>query len=454
MDENDKALTAQVDALAAELDKRTAVAERIRPYDEGGSPIPEAVVRGNVTTAYRILMGMADAPWGSLVVDSVLDRLEVSGIRTGDQALDEQLWEIWQANRLDSESKLAHRSALLDGRAHALVWAGGDQPMVSLDDTTQMIVSYIEGSRHLRTAALRRWVDGSDTTYATLYRADGIYKFVAEKERHGSSTRWKRREVADELWPLANPLGIVPVVELAVNRKLKPGEFPYARGEFEHATGLLDRINLLTFVGLIVALWMGFPLRGVLGAQVLRDDDGNALPPFDAAADKVWQLEDPDAKIAEFQAADRKNLSIFAELDQLAVITKTPRHYFPLEQGMSNISADAIRASEGGLHAKVTSHKSTLGESWEEVLRIAGKIGEVDVPQGAELVWKDHESRSMAERADAASKLKDILPAGAIMEKVLNATPSEIARWESQGVIGQLLAAAAQPAPAPEPAAV
>lgn len=446
---DDKSLTAQVTSLASELDKRTAAVERIRPYDEGGRAIPEAVVRANMTTAYRILMGMSDTPWGSLIVDSVLDRLEVSGIRTGDQALDDQLWKTWQSNRLDSESKLAHRSALLDGRAHALVWAAGDQPMVSLDDATQMIVSYVEGSRHLRTAALRRWVDDADQTYATLYLPDGIYKFTAEKDKG-----WKRREVKDESWPLQNPLGIVPVVELAVNRKLKPGAFPYARGEFEHVAGLLDRINLLTFVGLIVALWMGFPLRGILGAEVKRDDDGNPLPPFDAGADKVFQIEDVDAKLAEFQAADRKNLSIFAELDQLAVITKTPRHYFPLEQGMSNISADAIRASEGGLHAKVTSHKSTLGESWEDVLRISGKIRDVDVPQTAELVWKDHESRSMAERADAASKLKDIIPAAAIMEKVLNATPSEIARWESQGAIGQLLAAAAQPAPAPEPAAV
>lgn len=447
---DDKTLIGQVSGLARELDKRTASANLIRPYDDGGQAIPEAVVNANLTTAYRLLMGMSDTPWGSLIVDSVLDRLEVSGIRTGNDMLDEALWGVWQANRMDSESKLAHRSALLDGRAHALVWAAGDQPMVSLDDATQMVVSYVEGSRHMRTAALRRWVDENDTTYATLYRPEGIYKFEGAKN-HGAPA-WKRRDVADETWPLPNPLGVVPVVELAVNRKLYPGPFPYARGEFAHATGLLDRINLLTFVGLIVALWMGFPLRGLLGAQILRDDDNNPIAPFDAAADTVFQIEDPDAKLAEFKAADRGNLAVWPELDQLATITKTPRHYFPMQQGMSNIAADTIRANEGGLHAKVTSHKSTLGESWEDVLRISGQILEVQVPETAELVWKDHESRSMAERADAASKLKDLMPVAAIMEKVLNMTPGEIARWEAQGAIGQLLAAAAQPAPAPEPA--
>lgn len=447
---DEKQLIGQVSTLASELDRRTSAANLIRPYDDGGQAIPEAVVNANLTTAYRLLMGMSDTPWGSLIVDSVLDRLEVSGVRTGNDLLDDALWEVWQANRMDSESKLAHRSALLDGRAHALVWASEGQPMVSLDDATQMVVSYVEGSRHMRTAALRRWVDDDDTTYATLYRPDGIYKFEGSKG-YGSPA-WKRRDVPGEVWPLPNPLRVVPVVELAVNRKLYPGPFPFARGEYAHVTGLLDRINLLTFVGLIVALWMGFPLRGLLGAQIIRDDDGNPVAPFDAAADQVFQIEDPDAKLAEFKAADRENLATWPELDQLATITKTPRHYFPMQQGMSNIAADTIRANEGGLHAKVTSHKSTLGESWEEVLRISGQVLDVEVPQTAELVWKDHESRSLAERADAASKLKDVLPAAAVMEKVLNATPAEIARWESQGALGQLLAAAAQPAPVPEPA--
>jgi hypothetical protein len=96
--------------------------------------------------------------------------------------------------------------------------------------------------------------------------------------------------------------------------------------------GLLDRINLLTFLGLVVAFWMGFPLRGVIGDKILRDDDGKPLPPFKVAADEVFQFENPAAKLAEFKAADRGNLSIFDELAQLAYLTKTPAHYFPLRR--------------------------------------------------------------------------------------------------------------------------
>lgn len=447
MPELDPALVAQLKRLGGELDRRHNVHRAVRPYDEGGCPIPEAVVLTRRTRAYRALIDVSDGPWGSLVVDSVQDRLEATGIRSGDQDVDDRIWGLWQDNYLDSESKLAHRSSLLDGRSFALIWPNLEtgQPEISFDEASQMVVQYQEGSRRHRVAAMRRWLDNDKVPHATLYTPTQILKFQGNKDAGlNVDTRWEAR--GDD-WQVENPYGVVPVVELAVNRRLKPGSFGYARGEYAHCTGLIDRINLLTFLGLVVAFWMGFPLRGVIGDEIMRDDDGNVMPPFDVAGDSVFQLENPNAKLAEYSAADRKNLSVFAELDQLAVITKTPRHYFPLEQGMSNLSADAIRASEGALHAKVTGHKASLGEGWEEVLRVAGRMlpEPVQLSPRAELTWADHESRSLAERADAASKLKDVLPWQATAELALNATGEQLSRWESQRTsdgFGQLLAAA------------
>lgn len=454
------ALISQVKRLSKELDKRVARHAKLEPYIEGECPLPQAVTDARLTKLYRYLMPVAEAPWGSLIVDSKLDRLEVSGIRDTNQEAADRTWaEVWQPNSMDSESKLAHGAALLDGRAYATVWAdGAGRPDIALDDMTQMIVEFAEGSRRHRTAALRRWNE-NDTTYATLYRDDGVYKFQGPKGSAQSvSDSWEKRPVDGEEWPLENPFKVLPVVEVAVNRRLKPGRFPYARGEFAHCIGLIDRINLLTFLGLVIAFWMGFPLRGVIGEkirrEVLKDDDGNpiidedtgkektkVIPPVEMRPDSFAQFENPDAKIFEYKAADRKNLSVFAELDQLAVITKTPRHYFPLEQGMSNLSAEAIMASEGAMHAGVTGHKSTLGEGWEEVLRLGGMIldDKAELSPRAELVWMDHQSRSLAERADAAVKLKDVLPAMAVAEVALNATQEQIGRWQSQAAMNPLM---------------
>ena len=132
-----------------------------------------------------------------------------------------------------------------------------------------------------------------------------------------------------EPWPIPNPYGVVPVVELPVNRRLKPGVWGYARGEFEHVLALIDRINLLSFLGLVVAFYQGFPLRVLIGERILRDDDDNPIAPFNVGSDQIVQLENPDSKIDQYPAADRSNLSIFPELDQLAALTKTPVTYFP-----------------------------------------------------------------------------------------------------------------------------
>lgn len=467
---SDELLIAEVSEGCRELDRRAREHRRLEPYYEGRAPLPPAVKQAKMTRAYRYLMPMADAPWGSLIVDAVLHRLEVTGLSSipGNEDAAEELWRIWQANKMDSESKLAHNAAFLDGRAFATVWPGEDDPEtpeITLDDSTQMVVKYREGSRHKKLYAVRRWVDEDDRAHATLYRPEGTYKFSASLPEPGrvSTVVWERREEmlpdgeTPEPWPVPHEeelAGIVPVVELAVNRRLKPGAFGYARGEYAHVTGVIDRINLLTFLGLVVALWQGFPLRGVIGETILKDDDGNTIPPFDAHADSVFQLEDKDAKIVEFKAADRGNLSVFAELDQLAVLTGTPRHYFPMEGGMGNLSADAIRASEGGMAAKVKrSHKPALSEGWEDVLRLSGKAKAtaVNLDDRAALDWDDHESRSLAERGDVFAKLGD-LPWAVKAEVALGANQTTLARWASMAAsdpLAILARAAAEPAPVP-----
>lgn len=439
----------QLDSLLTELDKRSKKSRLLTKYLDGNSPPPDAIVRARVTKTYRNLMPVAEAPWADLIVGSTQDRLEVSGIKSEDSGTDKIVWDAWQTNQMDAEAKLGQSAALVDGRAFALVWRppGSSDPEISLDDSSTMIVQYAEGSRRRRVAALRRWVDEDDVTNVTLYGPDYVWKFRESKEQVRGQGRvkagdkwWEARDYGPdvEAWPLENPWGVVPVVEVAINRRLRPGCFPFARGEFEHCLGLIDRINLLTFLGLVVAFWMGFPLRGVIGEVLKKDDDGEIIPPFDAHATGLAILENPDAKTFEYSAADHKNLSVFAELDQLSTITKTPRHYFPLDQGFSNLSADAIRASEGALHAKVTSYKATMGEGWEEVLRLCGLMSDAEVilSPRAELKWKDHESRSMAEKADAASKLKDILPWQLLGEKVLNLTQQEIDRAQVQQTSG------------------
>lgn len=454
-------LKRQLTTLCAELDKRKGKSDALNRYFDRECPLPKAIERAQLTNAYRLLMPMATSPWGRLIVNAVKNRLEVSGIRSGAKATDDAVWGFWQDNYMDAESKLAHTETFIDGRAHALVWTEDNQPTIWLDNASQAIVQYREGSRRHRVAAVRRWLDDTGTPFATLYRPDGIYKFRGPKNSSGMpGTQWMTREAPSEKWPLANPLGVVPVVEVAVNRRLKPGSFSYAQGEYEAVTGHIDRINILVFLGLVVAFWSGFPVRGVIGDKIIRDDEGNVLPPFELNAQQVVQFENPDAKIVEWKGADLKNFSVVEQVEQLATLTDTPRHYFPLGGGMSNLSADAIRASEAALNGKVNAeHKPSLSEGWEEVLRLGGRMLDkpVDLSPRAELQWMDHESRSLAERADAAAKLASIegLPWPAVAEMALNASQEQIARWTAEAAanpLSELMRQVQDEEPVPDPA--
>lgn len=444
---------ADLDELGKMLGRYAENHRRLDSYTEGAGPIPDAVSEAGVTKAYRLLMPLADAPFGATVVEAVCDRLEVTGIDSGDDTLDKLLWEDWRRNQMDAESPLAHNSTLTGGRSYATVWPDADgNPTITLDSAENMVVKYAEGSRTVAQVAMRRWTDSDGRLCANLYYPDGIYKFIGPQETTfvSSTIEWQPRDVLGEPWPLPNGKlnGVVPVVEIATNRKLKPGPWPYARGEFEHCAGVIDRIHLLTFLGLVVAFYMGFPLRGVIGEKILRDDDGMIIPPFDVNADKGFQLENPEAKLAEYQAADRGNLSVYEELEHLATVSNTPRHYFPMASGGSNVSSDTVVAWEAGLHGKVSQrHQPQMGGGWESVFRRCALIRDAELAPTAQVRWADHETRSLAERADAASKLKDILPWQAVAEAALNANADQIAQWEAQRGSDAMtsLLAAAQP---------
>lgn len=432
--------------LCKELDKRAKAFDKLELYVTGECPLPPAISTARVTKAYRMLMAYAQTNYGRLIVKTATSRLQVGGIRTGDEELDRVLWQVWQKNRMDGESKRGHDVALTHGRAFGIVWPREDrlEPEITLEDPSSVIVEYREGSRYERSAALRRWVDKDGVPHCTLYTADALYKFSAPKNGFRTvSTGWKPRDVPNEAWPLSHDFGVVPVVELAVNRKLKSGDtFGIAAGDFEATIGLLDRINILEFLRLVIAFSAGFPIRAVIGDKILRDDNNEPIAPYELAADVIAQFEDPNTKLTEIPAADVKGFgdAIDHDVETLAGITQTPSYYMR-SVPIQNVSADAIIASDAPLNARVEDHKPDLSEGHEELFRVAGLMlpEPIEVPAGAEVFWVNREARSLAARADAAQKLKDVMPWQFIASDVFQLGQTEIARLEAMKSAEQLL---------------
>ena len=447
--------------MLPELDRRAHRFRRIDGYFTGDCPLPRAIVTAKVTNAYRMLMAFAQTNYGRLVIKAATSRMQVGGIQTGDRDVDDALWRIWQANHMDGESRRGHDVLLTHGRVFAVVWPrDGDianGPQITLEQPDTVLVRYREGSRYDRVSAVRRWVDSANIPHATLYRPDALYKFSGPKNASGQSgTQWTPRAEAGEEWPLPNPFDVVNVVEIAANRELRNGEYGRARGDFEGSIGLLDRINVLEFLRLVIAFTAGFPIRVVIGDKILRDDDGEMIAPFKLAADLVAQLENPNAKIAELKAADIESFgkAIDHDVETLAGITQTPGYYLR-SVPIQNVSADAIIASDAPLNARVEDRKPEVAEGWEETLRVAGLMlpEPVVLPDSASVHWVNREVSSLAARADASQKLKDIFPWQFIAEKVWQLDQDEVTRYEAMRLAEQAFAAPAAGA-APVPPAV
>ena len=381
-----------------------------------------------------------------LVVDSSVERLRVQGFRFDNTSDDTDAWDIWQANNLDGESNLVHTEAVKLGMAYWLVEPPGDRdyPRITAEHPSQVIVATDPGDRRKRLAAFKKWQDG-DAVYGTVYLPDRIIKYQ-------TTSRQFLLEVGPKQWTTvsaaSNPLGRVPVIPVPNNPSmLKEGRSDLAGGPIE----IQNAINLLLSTTLIGAEYLAYPLRVLLGVDVPKDPvTGLPIPDAELRISQSRLLMFPgnaaDMDLKEFSPADLSNLrgAIDGLIRDLTAQTRTPPHYVAGQ--IVNASGDALKAAETGLVSKVKDKQDPFGEAHEEMIRLAFRSVDADDPRAtatsAETNWVDPESRSDAERVDAAVKLQGIgVPQEALWERI-GASPQEIERWKVMAETEQLEAEA------------
>ena len=376
------------------------------------------------TVLGQLLNGLTDN-YMTLVVDASAERCRVQGFRFGDDA-DDQAWEIWQANGLDAQANMVHTEAIKLGEAYWMVQPNGENPVITAEHPSQVIVAHAAGNRRKRIAALKRWEDAGEH-FANVYLPEGIYKYRSDDDqlRKKPEDRWTRIEAVPNL------LGEVPIVPVPNNPSmLKGGRSDLSYG----AISLQDQITKTVVDLLIGAEYQGLPQRVILGAEPPRDPDtGKPLPFEQAAKSRLWYFGDKDAKAHEFSQADLAALreSIDGSIGDLAAQTRIPIYYFR-PGAISNISAETLIGLDAGLVSKTNDKRDPFGEAHEETVRLAFKSINPDDPRAtatdAEVVWKDTESRSQAQLTDAVMKEVSMgLPFEAALEK-LGYSPQAIDR--------------------------
>lgn len=429
MSNKEQALT-MLDKLYKGLNNRAGEIKRFGDYYDGIHPLRFASKQFEQYWG-GLFKEFADN-WAQVVVDSKAERLQVRGIRLGEGEADEETWRIWQVNGLDADSGLAIIDAIALGRAYALVWGDPDDddtPMVTFESANEAIVGYESGSRRKRVGALKCWRD-EDTgdEFATLYLPDEVWKFKRSRGEvnilprdpqlgapvaQGGPQWVARQDVDGEPNPQPNPLGVVPMVELPNRSRLSA----QPTSEIKNVIPLQDAINIIWSHTLTASDFQAFPQRVVLGMEVPKkpivNDAGEVvghepIPLDNVSLDRLLWFEDPDAKIASWPAVDLKNYTDLLEtaVGHIAAQTRTPQHY--LIGKMANLSGEALKAAETGLVMTVYEKQLYFGEAIREIARLIAlardEKAKAEEMRTATVVWKDPESRSLAELADALGK--------------------------------------------------
>lgn len=395
-----------IKTMFSHLDERTHVLTQLDKYYAGAQDL--AFLSPEARNAVGSRFGRIGVNIPRLAVNALNERLRVTGFRReGDP--DSVLWRSWIGNDLDQRATMVHREALVLGRSYVTVWARPDgSPNVSVESAHQVAVERDPGTREV-IRAVKRW-GTSTTTEAVIYERDVVRRLRAESVGavHGFRT----------VEELDNPLGWVPVVEFAnADRLLTEGV-----SELADVIPLVDALNKVLADMMVGSEYYARPRRWATGIELEEDEDGNAVNPY-PEGNRMMINEDPAGKFGQLPGSELTSYKSAVEVlvSSIMAVSSLPSHYVGVLSTQPP-SADSLRASEASLTAKAEARQHTFGRSWEQVARLMHAVSSGTDPDAVDVsvTWADPSTRSVAQEADAVTKLYQagLIPASYALKRL------------------------------------
>lgn len=418
-------------------------------------------IPAKATTEYRKLA--ETSRWNILptLLDAVGNRLFIDGYRGGDEKENRPIWDrVWQANRMDARQAGIFRPALEFGTSYATVLPGKlndqDTAVIKPWSPRRLTALYAdpindEWAQYALTVGFPRPEFGPDGTRMVTPVAvyDSTCRYELELDSNMLNTavyqsigRPRQTPVylpeitvnADDARPFEHGMGVVPVVRF-MQTMAEVDDGP--EGIIWSMLPIQRQVNQTTFSLAMAELYGAFKQRWVTGLEIQEDEDGNPKEPFNVAVDRLLQAEDVDTKFGEFGQTDLKGYLDSRDKQMLFATSKRhlPPHKMVVGDSVSNVSAEALTALQDGHVMDVGAVQTSLGESGEQMMRLAGKaINDDDAWRdvSSQVRWRDTTPRSLAQIADALGKLAIQLkiPPQALWERIPGVTEQDLRAWE------------------------
>lgn len=414
----------------------------------------------NPSREYRQLRDRSMTHWLGLVVTATAQSLYVEGYRNSDTPDNAVAWDAWQKNGLDSRQTSVHRGALAHGLSYVTVLPGvlnGEaMPRIRGVSARKGVAFYADMDDDwplyfVDVETIHR--EGEKVKRVRLWDAEAIYTF--DKNPRETKPQF--------LTSFEHPLGVCPVVQFSNLRDLDGrtmGEVePYIEMAARIDQDTMDRLTVQR-MGAHLAKWIaGLELPSNAEDPDKVDQEAAQALKMRLAVEDILVAEDKETRFGAFPATPLNGYidARDADIRDLAAVTQTPPHH--LLGHVANLSAEALAAAEAGLTRKVEERKHSFGESWEQVLRAAGVLLGQPEDFAAQVKWRDMESRSLAQAADALGKIATMLgvPPQALWEKIPGVTQTDVESWkqlaQESDAFGSLVAQlTGDMAPADDPA--
>lgn len=355
---------------------------------------------------HKELLADSPTPWGSLVVGTVSQALYVEGHRQPRTVDQSPLWEkAWQPNGLDAKQIPLHRGALSLGQAWNRVLPG-------VSPLTRESQPSIKGFSAIDALGFYR-DEGNDEYPETLIHATTQLNARGEEEwfihlwDDNADTMLRANFDSSEMAYIeerAHDVGVTPWIRYANMIDLR-GE---TTGEIAPLLPLIKRIDQDTYDRLVVQRFGAWRVRTIAGMDKPTTDAERRAASLALRVEDLLVSSDPATK---FDTLEPTSLDGYikardADIRDLAAVSQTPPHH--LLGQMANLSAEALAAAEASLMRKVDERQHTFGEAHEQTLRLAAHVmgrPELAADYGTQVVWRDTESRSLNQVADALVKL-------------------------------------------------
>jgi hypothetical protein len=345
-------------------------------YVEGPQPLKYSTER--LTDTFANINSHFDVNWCSVVVDSTLDRIQLTGFATKDEdkTAAEKFKTLFDRLHLDIEADKAHYASLATSQAFVIVWKDEGEIVAYYNDPRMCHVFYEDANpRRKRFAA--KWFSHTDGRQEiTLYYPDRIEHWTSVKQSGNAALdkptafKFESEEV--------NTFGVIPVFELR-----SPGEI------FKVLT-LQDAENKL-FADMMVAAEFG----AFVQRYVISNSDPGALK---NAPNEIWWIPSGDgvgqqSSVGQFSPTDLNNYltSMDKIANAIAIITRTPKHYF-LATG-ADLSGEALLAMEAPLVKKCKKRQNLFASQWQDIAAFIAQLEGLTVePDNITCLWDRPES--------------------------------------------------------------